>query len=908
MAGVVSTTGIISGIDYNQLISGLMAIERQPIQQLQQRITLATQQQTVLQELSAQLLALSTRAQSLGDADFFQSATVTSSNQNALLATVTGTPVPGTHLFTVARVAASGHIMSRGFTDADQTPVGAGTFSITAGGSRLDESTSLAVLNGYEGVSGGSIRITDRAGRTADVDLSLAATVAEVLDAINSAADIDVVASVQGDSIVITDLTGQTSSNLIVEDVAGGSAAADLGIAASVASDQIVGLDRNNLSDITPISLLNDGTGVSFKGGLTDFVITRTDAVAISVDITGDVTLGDILDTINNAPENADGLLVAQIAADGNRIELVDSSGGPGTLSVAAQNDSQAAAELGILGSAAGDTLTGDAILPGLDTVLLSTLQGGSGVAPGSILLQDRTGSQATVDLADAETLAEVIDAINASGLDLVASVKPSGTGLRITDTSDGNGDLVVQEVDSTTAADLGILTAGVASDVLDGIHLHRQFISEYTRLDTLNGGRGVDAGQFRITDSTGATATVDLSQADDVTIGDVIDEINSRPVGVTASINATGDGILLTDTAGGSGSLLVADIDSGTTAADLNIAGQADEATPTVIDGSFTYTFTIDADDTLEDVMAAINQADGAFTAAIVNDGSGVAPFRLSVMSDATGRRGELLFDSETSSLGLAVIQRGQDARLVMGAGGPNPVIIQSSDNSFADVIEGLTLDARQVSSEPGTITVAEDTDAIISSIQDFVTDFNDIQDRISDATASDPETEQAGILLGNATLLRVQQSLFSAIFDTSVSGGGFSTIMEVGFSFTEGGHLSFDEQEFRAAYEANPDGVRALFSDEDSGLGNRVHARLEFLTDQYDGLLTRATEALGDRVELFNRRVEHLELVIAAREEALRRQFTSLETTLARLQLQSRAVAGLPSFSIDAGFSALM
>jgi len=906
MSGVTSTTGIVSGINYEQLITGLMAIERRPVVLLEQRIATATQQQTVLQTLSAQLLALSSRAETLGQTDFFNTSAVSSSNPNALLATVGSDATPGTYVFEVAQIAQSGHIMSRGFTDVDASPVGEGTFSIAAGGLRLDESTSLNLFNGYEGVSGGVVRVTDRSGANAEIDLSAATTVGDVLDAINSAAGVSVTASVQGDSIVITDLTGQTASNLIVEDVAGGSTAADLGIAAGVASNQIVGLDRNNLEDITPISLLNDGTGVSFKEGLADFVITRRDDVAISVDLTGVATLGDILDEINNAAANADGLLTASIAADGNRIELVDSSVGVGTLSVAAQNDSEAAAELGILGSAAGDTLTGRAIIAGLDTTLLSTLNGGSGVAAGSVLLQDRTGAQATIDLSAAETLQDVMDAINGSGLALTASVKPGGSGLRITDTSGGDELLMVADVDSTTAADLGISTydpdtgtnEGIDADVLGGAHLHRQTISEYTRLDTLNGGRGVDAGRFRITDSTGATAVVDLSQSDDVTVGDAIEEINSRGLAITASLNATGDGILLTDTGTGAVKMAVVDLDSGTTAADLNIAGEATDETPTIIDGSFTFTFTIGADDTLEDVVRSINETNAGFTASIVNDGSPVTPFRLSVVSDAAGRSGDLVFDSGSTSLGLSVLQRGHDARLVMGAGGPNPIVLQSRDNSFADVIEGVTLDALQAGSGPVTITVSQDMNAIVAAVQGFVDSFNTIQDSIAQATAYDPETREAGVLLGNAAVLRVQDSLFRAVFNSSGSGSGSSSVMTVGFGFTELGRLSFDEEKFRQAYENNPGAVTALFTDEENGLGNRVTARLEFLTDRFDGLLTRETDVLDERIELFNTEVEHLEARLAAREAGLRRQFINLEIMLATLQQQSRTISAFPTF----------
>jgi flagellar hook-associated protein 2 len=89
------------------------------------------------------------------------------------------------------------------------------------------------VLNGTQGVRRGVVRITDREGGTAKIDLTTAVTLDDVLDAINSQSTANVKASVQGDHLVITDLTGAATGTLTVKDLSGGYAAADLGIAGS---------------------------------------------------------------------------------------------------------------------------------------------------------------------------------------------------------------------------------------------------------------------------------------------------------------------------------------------------------------------------------------------------------------------------------------------------------------------------------------------------------------------------------------------------------------------------------------------------------------------------------------------------------------------------------------------------
>ena len=99
------------------------------------------------------------------------------------------------------------------------------------------------------------------------------------------------------------------------------------------------------------------------------------------VTISGALNLDDILEAINTDDDNT-GDLVAQLAADGLGIELVDSSTGGSDLSVTALNDSLAASDLGLLKTVTGGgaTLSGDRLVAGVNSVLLRSLGGGSGV------------------------------------------------------------------------------------------------------------------------------------------------------------------------------------------------------------------------------------------------------------------------------------------------------------------------------------------------------------------------------------------------------------------------------------------------------------------------------------------------------------------------------------------------
>ncbi len=80
------------------------------------------------------------------------------------------------------QTASAQQLLSQSFA-ADEA-IGAGSFTFGAGGF-VDQGISLDELNGGDGVQRGKIRITDRSGASAVIDLSFARTVDDVLDAIN---------------------------------------------------------------------------------------------------------------------------------------------------------------------------------------------------------------------------------------------------------------------------------------------------------------------------------------------------------------------------------------------------------------------------------------------------------------------------------------------------------------------------------------------------------------------------------------------------------------------------------------------------------------------------------------------------------------------------------------------------
>ena len=998
--GTISTSvGLISGLNIEELVSALMQIESAPLTRLQERVATLQSERSAFMELSARLLQLKTAASRLDESDFFHATKAASSNSNVLTASADAGAMPGTYTFQVHSLVTTHQLVSTGYADLDRTPVGRGALTFEIGGGSLAASTRLEMLNGQTGVRTGVVRITDRAGHSADVDLTTALTVDDVLEAINSQTSIGVAAAVEGDHFTLTD-TSEGEGNLTVQDLYGSHAAADLGIADSVAASALTGRDVYYLDDGTLLSALNDGNGVWRDGTLDDFRITLRDGSTIDVslsdylrhdtrldalndgagvrlgtvrltdrtgasaevnleglqtigevldaingaglgvsaslvgshlyisdstggeagnlkieDVTGyaardlgiaaDVdetsvtgsnvyrvsTIGDVVRAINYDNENG-GLAVAAIADDGNSLVLTDLSSGSGPTTVEALNGSRAADDLGILGQASNGVLAGRAVLAGLNTVLIGSLNGGSGASLGVVRITDRNGVSDEIDLSSVQTLAEVLDAINASVAEVSARVNEAGTGIVIEDHTDGAGPLVIEDVSGTGAADLGIAVHDNVATVAGG-NLQLQWLSESTRLADLNAGRGVAAGRFAVTDSLGVTATINVTSAD-MTLGDLIRLINQSSVGVEASLNANGDGLLLTDTAGGSGQLRVDD-QGGRTASDLRIAGEAAEGTNT-IDGSFELRVEIDGDDTLQDLTEKINEAAGDLVqASVINDGSTARPYRLTLQSAVSGLLGRIVYDVEQSVLTLNTLVEPQDAVVFLGqAGGENPVVISSSSNTLTGVIPNVTLDLVGTSSESVSVTVAEDVDTIVEDLSTFVDAFNEVINRIDDLTSFNAETLERGLLLGDATVGRVRTQLYNMVSSTvDGTSGSLTRLNQVGIRVGGGATLQFDEEKFRDAYGNDRDAVEELFTLAEEGLGAQFESILNRLTDSYEGVLARKDDSLGAQEDLLNKRIADLQILLDSREQRLYAQFQAMETALAQLQSQQTALS---------------
>ncbi len=624
MGTITSGIGLVSGINHQELINQLMALEAKPKQLVQQRNAVLQAQQVAFQDVIAKLTSFKLSVSTLASLSTFNTTTAASSNEDVLTATSSSVTTPGNYSFTVQRLVSAQQMITRVLPDKDTTVFSATTLTFEGAAARLERDTYLDELSfGGGSFSRGKIRIQDAAGNIDTIDLSRATTINDILDAINGSEEVSVVARVRGDGLAITDASGGVGS-LIISNVGTTGTASSLGISGSAVGGTINGSQINGVTTATRLGTLNDGTGVHTQTtvGAADFTIQQRDGVAFTVDLDNVADLGDVIDAINNAAGNTS--ITAAINDDATGIKLTDSSVG-GDLIVTAAAGSLAAVDLGIEGNhGAVASVQGDRLIAGINSRLLKSLGGGSGVGAdpsGSRVIEIYTRDDAVtpkiLDLSSAQSVADIIDLINDAGIGVTASINTAGNGIQLTDTTGGSNDLVIADVDGTAAADLG-LAGTYTANVADGGNAQLQYVKESTLLADLNGGRGIARGKFTITLSSGASATIDLTQGDERTVADVLAEMNAKFTSAqfNARINDTGDGIYLEDKTSGGVAMTVAEVGS-TTARDLGIKGAAASAGGD-IDGSFEKTITIDSVDTLAGttLLSSLNEGEGVTVA----------------------------------------------------------------------------------------------------------------------------------------------------------------------------------------------------------------------------------------------------------------------------------------------------
>ncbi|MDP1678592.1 MAG: flagellar filament capping protein FliD [Candidatus Nitrotoga sp.] len=238
---------------------------------------------------------------------------------------------------------------------------------------------------------------------------------------------------------------------------------------------------------------------------------------------------------------------------------------------------------------------------------------------------------------------------------------------------------------------------------------------------------------------------------------------------------------------------------------------------------GTGTKSITIDSsNNSLQGIRDAINAAKMGVTATIINDG-GAAPYRLALSSDSNGVSNSLKISvsgdasvsnllaqdpAATQNLSETVTAKNADFKV-------NGVSVSKTSNSVSDVIQGVTLNLKKITTTPTTLTVAHDNASVSNSVSGFVKAYNDLAKTLRDISAYNPSTKQAAILQGDSTVRSLQSQLRNAL-GSPVAGasGALTTLSQIGISFQKDGSLGLDNNKLNSAIANNVNDIASLFT----------------------------------------------------------------------------------------------
>ena len=264
------------------------------------------------------------------------------------------------------------------------------------------------------------------------------------------------------------------------------------------------------------------------------------------------------------------------------------------------------------------------------------------------------------------------------------------------------------------------------------------------------------------------------------------------------------------------------------------------------VTSGETTTTVTLDGTQTLTDLAAELDDADGGFSASVVKVADG--QHRLILTGDDTGAASTLtVAGAAAGQLGaLTTLRQAQDAQLELGT--DTTMTVTRASNTIDDLLPGAAITLQQTTTAPVTVTSQRDLDGAITAVKSYVDALNGAIGTLADLSSYDATLEQGGVLQGDATARQLLYRLRGAV-TAQVAGQttGLHSGYQVGLSVDRDGVVTLDETKLRAALADDFDAVGQLFSGSatatDTGVG-AVVGTADTAAGSYGVTITRPAE----------------------------------------------------------------
>ncbi len=284
-----------------------------------------------------------------------------------------------------------------------------------------------------------------------------------------------------------------------------------------------------------------------------------------------------------------------------------------------------------------------------------------------------------------------------------------------------------------------------------------------------------------------------------------------------------------------------------------------------------------------------------------------------------------------DTAQLGNGAKMPGTDAKIIL-----NGAVFTSSSNTFE--INGLTITATAKTANPITITTDDDTQGIYDMVKNFFKEYNAVineMDSLYNADSSkgyEPLTDDEKDAMSEKEIEKWEEKIKSSILrkDSTLStvASAMKQIMLQGVEMSDGSRMYLSEfgintlgyfnaaENERNAYHIDGDTDDSSVSANADKLKTAIANNPEQVTEFFMQLSRNLYEKLGDLMkgteyssaftlyddkamkseyDGYKDKIAKQEKLIAAYEDRYYKQFTRMETAMAKLQSKESALSGL-------------
>jgi flagellar hook-associated protein 2 len=292
---------------------------------------------------------------------------------------------------------------------------------------------------------------------------------------------------------------------------------------------------------------------------------------------------------------------------------------------------------------------------------------------------------------------------------------------------------------------------------------------------------------------------------------------------------------------------------------------------------------------DTIDDVIGKINSAGLRMTASSFYDGTS---YRIQLRGMDTGAANNLSITETGTTFGFGVaantVQAAQDAEIKLDG-----FTIKSATNQVTGAIRGVTLALTAETTSAVAVAIESDPSALKTKLTALVDSYNAVIAKVKELAGSGTVKAKDPNLAGDSTLRSITSRLTSALQSIGSGTSAYKTLGSIGLAVDRSGKLSLDSTKFDKAITADAAGVSKLLAGTDAtaagGVMSIVSNAVDVFTKSGTGLMAGRNDAMAATTKRLQSRIDREEIRINRFAEQLRKQFTTMDTTVAAWNAQS-------------------